>query len=69
MMLPGPRAVETRGTTWSEYTTAFDKKYDDAQGETPESIRSALFRQARRYINSMNRRNLSYKLEVNHIAD
>lgn len=60
-----PEGAGGRAAAFASFGRAHGRAYDDA--EIPS--RSALFHSARRYVNAMNRRQLTYRLEANHFAD
>ncbi|KAH8070501.1 transferase [Aureococcus anophagefferens] len=45
------------------------RRYADKYGKTRGADRFSLFHRARRYVNAVNRKHLSYTLETNHLAD
>lgn len=45
------------------------RSYADKYGKTRGADRFSLFHRARRYVNAVNRKHLSYTLETNHLAD
>eukprot|EP00062_Callorhinchus_milii_P009980 gi/632954830/ref/XP_007893169.1/ PREDICTED: digestive cysteine proteinase 1-like [Callorhinchus milii] len=52
---------------FQHYKETFDKDYDDDEKE--HELRKTTFVHNMRYIHSMNRANLTYKMEINHLAD
>ena len=61
-----PHGVEDRAQSAEDYWGVHGKEYRE-EGEREE--RFHLFHHARRYINGMNRKKLSYTLGLNHFAD